>query len=191
MAKNRLRKLISSIFSPWPHICQKLPQEAHFEYFQPLAAHMPKNSLRKLILSIFSPWPHILPKVISGSSFWVFSSLGRTYGQKLPQEAHFEHFQPLAAHMAKSSLRKLILNIFSSWLHIWPKVVSGSSFWVFSTPGRTYDQKLFQEPNITKSCKILPNPSFAVGFAGGSNPSKILAKLAKSCLILPNPVKYI
>ena len=99
---------------------------ADFQHSQPMAAHIAKRSPRKLILSIFSPWPHIRPKVAPGSSFWGFSNPGRTYGQKWTQEAHLEHFQPLAANIAKSNTRQLIFAIFSSWPHISPKVVPGS-----------------------------------------------------------------
>ena len=42
--------------------------------------------------------------------------------------ADFQYFQPMAAHIAKRSPRKLILSIFSPWPHIRPKVAPGSSF---------------------------------------------------------------
>ena len=42
--------------------------------------------------------------------------------------ADFQHSQPMAAHIAKRSPRKLILSIFNPWPHTWPKVVPVSSF---------------------------------------------------------------
>ena len=73
--------------------------------------------------------------------FCAFSAPGRTHSQKWPQEAHSEHFQPLAAHMAKSS--------FGSSLYAFSALgrtyAPGSSFWAFSTNGRTYSQKQPQE----------------------------------------------